>query len=614
MDDLPRTLNDLFARAVEQYDTRPAVSYKQEGQWVSLSYRGLASRVRDLALGLYELGVRKGDRVALLCEHRIEWTMADLAILALGAVVVPIHASQSAEQVAYLLKDSDCQFVFVSTRTQLEKVVSLDENLKRLKHIFVIDRAMFPHVSQPISHISEVEQYGRYMAATQAGLFRELCAGVAQNELATIVYTSGTIGSPKGVMLTHSNLMANLHDLLSRVGLGESDVALSYLPLVQISQRLILYAYLYSGVTVYYMKDEPPPADLSLVRPTIMTGRPHLFEKIYQKMIKTESVGSSVKIRILHWALGIAKRWGLSKSRKDRMGLLLAVRHKVAYRLVLSRWRDLFGGRLRFCLIEGAVLSPELAFTFLGCGINIIQAYGMTEAPLIALGVEEENRVGTVGRPLADVQVKVAEDGEILVCGPNVTCGYLNLPQETYEAFSDGWLRTGDVGNLTKDGYLILLGRKRDLIKTSGGEYISPQRIESRIRASRFVSQVIVLGKNRTFPVALIVPNFELLREYARSQDIVFISNAELIKDPRIVDVLQRDIDRLTSDLAQYKKVRKIALLQHAFTVKANELTPMMKVKRGVIEKKYKDIIETLYAQDSPETAPVARAFTSSSK
>jgi long-chain acyl-CoA synthetase len=598
----PKTINELFARAVERYNKPDALCYKHDGAWKPISHSELQERVRHLALGLYQLGLRKGDRVVLLCEHRPEWTITDLAILACGGVVVPIYGSLTAQHINYILKDCGARLAVVSTRAQLERLLTAVEKVEGLEYAIVYERVTLPHAGRPILNTAEVEQYGRQLATTNTRLYRELSSSAAPDDLATLIYTSGTTGNQKGVMLTHKNLISNLYSAFTDLDITDKDVALSFLPLAHVLERLVLYGYLDLGVTVYYAESiEAVPANLREVRPTILTSVPRLFEKAYQKIVQVGSSASFPKSKIFHWAMAVGRRWAMAELQGQKVPLTLRLQYKLAQKLVFHKWQEVFGGRLRYCVIGGAPLPPDLAYMFYAGGVPLLQGYGMTEtSPVISLNKLNANRVGTVGRPIAGVEVKIAPDGEILARGPNVMKGYLNLPDETRETLTeDGWIKTGDIGHLDKDGYLVITDRKKDLIKTSGGKYVTPQPIESKIKASSLVSQVVVIGNSRKFPAALIVPNFETLKAKAESMGLKFNSNARMIADPQIMKLYEREVGQLTSDLAKWEKIKKIALLEREMTIESGELTPTLKVKRRVVEEKYKDVIDKLYV-DAP--------------
>lgn len=602
MDDQAKNLSQLFTRAVKKFNKKHVFYYKHGGDWIPISHEELATRVQDIALGLMELGVQRGDRVALLCEHRPDWTMIDLGILSCGAIVVPIYATQISQQIEYVIHDSEARVIFVSTRAQLEKVLAVAPRLPRLEYIVVIDRVTLPHTEKPVIQMSELEQYGRPAAAEKTKRLQDARDRVGWDDVATLIYTSGTTGVQKGVILTHGNLLSNLQSGLADFDISDKDIALSFLPMAHVFERLVIYIYLDRGCTVYFAQSvEAVAANLREVRPTIFTSVPRLFEKAYQKIGEVGNSGSQFKRKIFAWAMTVGKEWAVQHHTHGSVGLILGAKYKLAWRLVFSKWPAVLGGRLKYCIVGGAALPPDLAYVFLAGDVLLLQGYGMTEtSPVISVNTPRHNRIGTVGRVIAGVEVKLAEDGEILVHGPNVMKGYLNLPKETEEVLTpDGWLHTGDIGEFDKDGYLRITDRKKDLIKTSGGKYICPQLIEGQVKISRFVSQIVVIGNGRKFPAALIVPNFETLQSETAAMGLIGVSRASLIEHSQIVRLFLQEVDRLTPNLAKYEKIKKVALLPNELSIESGELTPTLKVKRRVVEEKHKALIDRMYEDAS---------------
>jgi long-chain acyl-CoA synthetase len=594
----PRTLNEIFNIAVERFRDDEFLRFKRDGEWRSLTYGEVARRVRELALGLAQRGIKRGDRIALWSENRPEWNLADLAALANGAVDVPIYTTQSLDQVEYILKDSAARAIFVSAPF-LEKVLELKPRLPSLEFIFAFDEPVAPRAA--IIRAEELAGAGRARFGEQPGVYESLWRATRPEDLATLLYTSGTTGDPKGVMLTHKNLTANT--LLSyhwSALENRRDRVLTYLPFTHIFERAMWYLFLYAGAVVAYAESiESVAANLAEIRPTVMTSVPRMFEKIYARIIERGIGAGFPKKQIFLWALGVGHKWAVRRDQGKPIGLWLSLQHKVADELVFTKWREAVGGRIRVFISGGAPLASEIAYLFHAAGLPILQGYGMTEtSPSISCNTETRNRIGTVGPVLDGVQVKIAGDGEILVKGDTVMKGYYNRPDDNAEAFTeDGWLRTGDIGHLDEDGYLVITDRKKELIKTSGGKYVAPQRVESMIKSSRFVSQVFVVGNARKFPSALIVPNMELLRSYADLKGIAYAADADLIQHPRIIDLMQRQVDKYTAELGQWEKVKRIALLERELTIESGDLTPTLKARRSVIEARYAAIIEQLYAE-----------------
>jgi long-chain acyl-CoA synthetase len=445
-----------------------------------------------------------------------------------------------------------------------------------------------------------VERRGQKLLKEQPGLITELERNAKPDDLATIIYTSGTTGEPKGVMLTHSNLVSNLVDSSGHLSFSEEDVALSVLPLSHVLERLAMYMYIYHGMSIYYAESlEKVGENFREVHPTIFVGVPRLFEKIYQRIKERAASEGKMKPAILAWAVGIGKQHARFEVNHQPVPRLLAFKYGLAERLVFHKWRAGLGGRVRLFISGGAALSEEIGYIFAGAGLPIVQGYGLTEtSPVISAGTLEDNRIGTVGQPIRNVEVRIASDGEIETRGPNVMMGYYNKPDETRAVFTDdGWFKTGDIGTLDEDGFLRITDRKKELFKTSGGKYIAPQPIEQLIKGSRFVNQVVLVGNERKFPAALIVPDWEQLQSYAELKGLEARTPAELIKHPRIINLFERQVSALTENLAQFEKVKRLALLEQELTIEGGELTPTLKVKRRVVDEKYKDLIDSLYEE-----------------
>jgi long-chain acyl-CoA synthetase len=600
----PTTLNELFNFAVERYRASEFLRFKVE-DWRSLTFGEVARRVRELALGLKRLGLQSGDRVAIWSENRPEWNLADLATLAIGAVDVPIYATQSRSQVEHILADSASRAIFVSSRF-LEDVRSMKDRLPALEFVISFDEtSVLPN--SMVSVAQELTDKGRVLHGEQPDLYESLWRSVTPDNLATILYTSGSTGDPKGVMLTHKNLTANALNSARWLGLeGRHQLVLTYLPFTHIFERGVWYLYAHTGATIAYAESIDTVAkNLVEVRPAAMTSVPRMFEKIYARIVERGLVAGFPKRQIFLWSLGVGRAWAERRDRRRRIGFVLALEHKIADALVFKKWREALGGNISLFISGGAPLAPEIAYQFLAAGMPILQGYGLTEtSPSVSCNTETRNRIGTVGPVIDGVSVRIAEDGEILVKGDTVMKGYYKRPDDNEYAFtSDGWLRTGDIGHIDSDGFLVITDRKKDLIKTSGGKYIAPQRLESLIKSSRFVSQVVVVGNARKFASALVVPNMELLRSYAEMKDIDYDDQNDLLSSPRIIDLIQRQVDKYTAELARFERVKRVALLEHEFTTESGDLTPTLKPRRSVIEQKYADVIDRLYEREGQSVA-----------
>jgi len=606
-DESIETLIDLFSVAVAS-EKRDLLSYKRDGAWHHLSARTLAAQVRAVAMGLYALGVRAGDHVGLLSENRPEWTMADLGVLHCGAADVPIYATQAPKQVAYILNDAGVEVLFIASQAQYERVLEALNSSPKLRAIISFDR--IHTADERVIHLDEFLRRGRETDETEPCLYETLRRSVRPADLATLIYTSGTTGDPKGVMLTHHNLVSNVLGSSHTLPLEEGDIVLSFLPLSHIFERMVLYLYIYHRLSVYYAESvELVAHNMAEVKPHFMTSVPRLFEKIYAKTLERADAAGKVQAQIARWAIAVATEWAVIENRGGRVGRWLNLKRQLAIRLVFSKWRAAMGGRIRYFVSGGAPLAPELAEIFYGAGIPILQGYGLTESsPVIVANTPAANRLGSVGKPIPNVTVRIAADGEVLCSGPNVMRGYYHQPEATAEALeldAEGriWLHTGDVGHRDQDGFLFITDRKKDLIKTSGGKYVAPQPIENAIKRSRFVNQVVVLGDQRKFPAALIVPNLDALRSYAALKGIAYTDPAELLIHPQIINLLERQVDKFTPDLAHFEKIKAVALLAHEFTIEGGELTPTLKVKRRFVAEKYRALIDRLYAEQEERYA-----------
>jgi long-chain acyl-CoA synthetase len=594
-----RTLVDLFRHVAAK--PKPALlNYRSGGQWQAMATEELIGKVRLTTMGLYALGIRPGEHVGLLSENRVEWTIADLAIINCGAADVPIYATQAPKQVAYILNDAGAEVLFISNQAQYDRVRDALHSCPKLRVIISFDQVNAP--SGKVMSFEELLNWGRAADDTDPRAFEALQATVTPETLATLIYTSGTTGEPKGVMLSHGNLVANVLSTAQVTVVHEDEPGLSFLPFSHIFERAVIYFYLYVRARIFYAQSiETVAKDLLEVRPYYMTSVPRLFEKIYARAMEKAEQQGPTTAKIARWAIAVAQEWADVVNKEGKPGLGLSLKHKLADLLVLSKWRAGVGGRIRYFVSGGAALAPELAKIFYAAGMPILQGYGLTESsPGISSNSHLDNRIGSVGRAMPGVTIKIAEDGEILCAGANVMQGYYNRPEETAAALetdAEGrvWLRTGDVGELDQDGYLYITDRKKDLLKTSGGKYIAPQLIENAIKRSRFVNQVVVIGDGRKFPAALIVPQMDALRAYAEQFGIAVGTPAEMIAHPQIARVIEDEVAKCTADLSQYEKIKAVLLLDHEMTVESGELTPTLKVKRRVVAEKNKRAIDRLY-------------------
>lgn len=594
-----KTLVDLYLHTLAKPKSS-LLNYKRGDMWQAVSTEELAEKVRLAAMGLYALGVQPGAHVGLLSENRIEWTIADLAIINCGAADVPIYSTQAPKQVAYILNDAGVEVLFISNQAQYDRVRDALNSCPKLRVMISFDAVNAP--SGKVMSFDELLRWGAAAYDTDPQAFENAQATVTPETLATLIYTSGTTGDPKGVMLTHSNLVANVLSTSQVMTVAEDETALSFLPFSHIFERAVIYYYLFTRAKVFYARSiESVAEDLRDVKPNYLTSVPRLFEKIYARAMEKAEEKGGVTAKIARWSVAVGEQWAEIVSNGGKPDFLLGLKHKLADALFFSKWREAMGGRIRFFVAGGAALAPDLAKTFYAAGMPILQGYGLTESsPGITSCSEKFNRLGSVGQAIPGVTIKIAEDGEILATGKNIMQGYYNKPQETAETLeidAEGrvWLHTGDIGVLDKNGYLFITDRKKDLLKTSGGKYIAPQPIENLIKRSRLVNQVVVIGNDRKFPAALIVPQLDVLKVHAEQLGISATSPAELIAHPQIVSLIENEIAQNTAELSQYEKIKAVLLLDHELTVESGELTPTLKVKRRVVVEKHKKAIDRLY-------------------
>ena len=571
------------------------------GQLKGFSSKEVFERIRDLSLGLSALGVSRGDRVAIVAESRPEWLIADLAILTLGGVTVPIYPTLSAAQVRYILKDSGARVVFVSTRLQVDKVQEIRHELPTLEAIVVMDSAAAT-ASPSVTSMESVTARGHQQIAGEWGVgkaYKDRSKSLGPADLATIIYTSGTTGEPKGVMLSHGNLVANIKASANVLSVSDEDVALSFLPLSHAFERMVVYVYLISGVTINFAESFDTLArDIAAVKPTILTGVPRVYEKLHTRISEKGQAGAGMKPKIFRWASGVAMARGRAALRGESPGVLTALQAPLADRLVFAKIRENIGGRIRYLVSGSAPLPSVVAEFFQGVGLPIVEGYGLTEtSPILTVNPPASPRGGSVGKPIPGVEIRIADDGEILARGPNVMSGYYNKPAATDDALRDGWFHTGDIGAIDGDGYLRITDRKKDLLVTSGGKKIAPQPIEAILKHSPIVAEAVLLGDRQKYAAALIVPEFQALERRLKDLGLPPGSREELVKRADVIKLYDEIVDALNRELSQFERIKKFTLLPTEFTVESGELTPTLKVKRKVVEERWKAAIEELYPQ-----------------
>lgn len=593
---MSETLGRMLQHTLKTYPKREFMLVKRQGKYAPISSEEFGDRVRRLALGLHSLGFGKGDKLCLLSENRPEWTMFDLAVLSLGGLTVPIYTTLVGEQVRYIIEDSDAKVVVVSSPELWKKVEPLRPRLPKVDRYIVMTEG----AQDGAMTMDELTAEGRELEARRPGLFEELLDAVRRDDEASIIYTSGTTGDPKGVVLTHDNFLSNVKTAAAIMEFNCEDRVLSFLPLSHVLERMVMFAYLYVGATIAFAESvEAVAQNLVEVRPTIMVSVPRVFEKIYARVMDQVLASPPLRRRIFFWAVGTGKKHSAAvlAGRKTTPGLKL--RLAVARKLVFSKILAKTGGRIRFFVSGGAPLSKDIGEFFHAIGLIIYEGYGLTEtSPVLAVNTPGHIKFGTVGRPIPGVEINIAPDGEILARGPNIMKGYYKKEAETREVFEGGWFHTGDIGHLDKDGFLVITDRKKDLIVTSGGKNVAPQPIENLLKTIPYISNVVVIGDRRKFVSALVVPNFDKLEEWARSEGVAFSGREELVRDERVAAFLQAEIDRATPNLASYERIKKLRVLSRDFEIEQGEITPTLKVRRGSIEARYRELIDEMYREE----------------
>jgi len=596
----PTTLNRLFFDAVEKHDRPNALQVKQGGAYQPLSHRTIADRARRVALGLRAIGVARGDRVSILSENRPEWAIADYGCLTAGVTNVPLYPTLPAEQMAFILRDSGAVAIFVSNTEQALKIASVRAELPALRHLIGFGSGALPGAELSLE---ELEAKGAALETPDTmSAYRADALAIGPDDVATIIYTSGTTGEPKGAMLTHGNIASNVMSVISVIPMGPGDVSLSFLPLSHILERMFDYLMFAAGVSIAYVESiDTVLQNLNDVRPTIVVSVPRIYEKVYARVLENALSGSALKRRIFFWACATGERWADTKLTGASVGPWLGIKYRLADRLVFSKLRARVGGRIRYFVSGGAPLAAEINKFFYAAGLIILEGYGLTEtSPVIAVNTPAHFRIGTVGQPIDGVEVRIAADGEILTRGPHVMKGYYNKPDATRDAIdADGWFRTGDIGVL-EDGFLRITDRKKDIIVTAGGKNIAPQPIENQAKTNKYVAQAVMIGDRRKYPVMLVVPDFEQLEHWARTERITFSDRGHLVSLSAVRTKIESEVLAHLQGLAHFEMPKKVGIVGQDFTIESGELTPTLKVKRRVVDKKYKAMIDALYDDGAP--------------
>ncbi|MGB7466818.1 MAG: long-chain fatty acid--CoA ligase [Candidatus Acidiferrum sp.] len=597
------TLPSRFLRAVDDHPSARAQMVRRNGRWEAVSSQEFLRRVAGLAYAFVELGVKPGDRVGLFAPNCPEWHTADFAISGSGAVTVPVYFNESPDRTCYILNHAGAKVLFISGAAQLEKLLNIRDQLKDLQQVIVA------HVGDTLP--ADFLRYETLIATTghaEIAAYRLRVAQVLPTQLASLIYTSGTTGEPKGVMLTHNNFSSNVTDTVEFTLNPEQDLAVSFLPLAHVYGRMLDYVYLFQGCPVAYVEVVENVAQALLeVHPTILAAVPRFFEKIYARLMEQGSKATGAKRKIFNFSIKTAREAAGWRCGEKSASLGVKLKWAIADRLVYSKIRAGTGGKLRIVMSGGAPLSKEMAEFFWAIGIPIYQGYGLTETSPVLTSNYPQNRVGSSGRPIANVQIRIADDGEILATGPCVMQGYYKAPEATRDVLSeDGWFKTGDIGYLDKDNYLFITDRKKDLLKTAGGKFVAPQPIENALKTSPYILNAMVVGDQRKFVVALIVPNPTTVSARLAEEGLKFSSHAELAAHPSAYALIENEVSRLTTHLAQYENIKRFALLPDDFTFDSGSLTFTMKLKRRVVEKQFNDLIAKLYS-DVVEPRPVTQ-------
>jgi long-chain acyl-CoA synthetase len=593
-----RNIPDLYKWRVSETPDRPAFSYKKDNQWVDISWKDFFERAKCIASALIHMGFKKGNTAAIYSYNRLEWVLADLGILLAGGASVTIYHSLPFNQASYIINDSESTFVFAESKAIIEEMKEKRTEIPNVQKVISFDNGV--KEGDFIIGFKTFEDLGRSYLRNYEKQIEENIEKIKLDDIATMVYTSGTTGVPKGVIQTHLNHLSMVEMLYDIGDIREDDVCLLFLPLAHSFAKAVEYVHPRFGIKIAFAESIDKVIDnLAEVRPTVFPSVPRVFEKVYAK-VRANAEASPIKKKIFDWAISVGKKYGDYKIKGQKPPLGLSIKHKIAHKLVFSKIHERVGGRIRFFISGGAPLSKEIAEFLWSVGLLVLEGYGLTETtPAISINTTREFKFGTVGKPLKWVEVKIAEDGEILARGPNIAKGYWKKPKETEEVFKpDGWFHTGDIGIIDEDGFLKITDRKKDLIKTAGGKYVAPQPIENAIKAgSPLISQAVVIGDARPYCVALITLNKDEVLNFAKAKGLdTSKSYEEIINDPVIVSEIQKVIDGVNSNLASFETIKKFRIIPQDFMIEDGSLTPTLKVKRKVIMERYKDIINEMYS------------------
>jgi len=600
MDKIPyQSVPDMLRKQAGKFSSQPAVKFRKQGSFVILSYAQYYDRALMVARGLRKLQVQPGDRVAILSENRAGWIIADMGILSAGAVTVPIYATSTPEQVAYQLTHSEARIIFVSSRAQYRKLLKYRDALPLLQLVVSFERFL-GEPGLPVTTFYQLSEIDDPITDQEREELEAVIDSIGPDDAMTLIYTSGTTGIPKGVMLSHQNILFDAwHTIHKAAVLTDHEVLLSFLPLSHVLERTVGYylPVMKGGLIAFADSFEKIAENMIEIKPSLIVSVPRLFEKIYSRIFEMVHQLSLFKRTMFRRALAVGKRYIYATYLEKNAGFLLKMQYALADRLVFSKLRKRFGGNLKLCCCGGAPLDKEINEFFWIIGIPIIEGYGLTEtSPVISINTFEKLRFGSVGTPLESTQIAIAEDGEVMVRGPQVMSGYYKDPAATREAIQDGWFKTGDIGRL-EDGFLFITDRKKELIVTAGGKNIAPQPIENLLKRDKYISQAYVYGDRKPYLTALLVPTIERLLEFARDKNITYNDLADLVVHEPVLQLYRERVSAINEDLAHYETIKKFVLLPRDFSIEAGELTPTLKLKRKVIAETYKEKIEQMYAE-----------------
>ena len=595
---IPQTLPHYCFESFRRHNKKDALAFKTGGGWQYVTGADAMKRIKRIAMGFYALGLREGERVAIISENRPEWSLTDIGILSLGAVNVPIYTTQAVDQIRFIIENSGAKMLVVSGKKIWRHAAEALTGIERLEKLIFFDDDTLPEDEPRAISLDEVELLGEAKLAAEPDAFETMLGHVETDHLATIIYTSGTTGEPKGVMLTHASFVSNVISITNGLPIRFSDRSLAVLPLSHIFERAVFYVLCSNGVSIHYCASfDQVASNLQEVRPTIMTAVPRLFEQVYHKIVKKGRAAGGWKTRLFEWSLEVGQQYWAAKEGRGAVSPTLAAKHAIANRLVFSKWRDGVGGALRFFVSGGAPLSKKLSYAFWAAGIPILQGYGMTEACIVCANRPEDNKTGSIGKPFDGIEMEIAAaDGEILIRGANVMQGDYNNPEASEKALdARGFYHTGDVGYKDADGHFYVTDRLKDLFKLSNGKYVAPLQVESLLKQSPLISQPVVVGSGRKQVGALVVPDWDALKEVMEDSGISTEgSREELCENPHFIKRVQQDAIDLTRELSDYERVKRVYLLPREFSIDKGEMTPTLKIKRNVIDEKYEEAIDEI--------------------